>query len=502
MFDEANDFSRERNFAGNNAMMNNDNTLSQGNTPPFLRPPFLQRLSTKFLLLSVLCVLVAQVLIFVPSIASMRIRWLETELASVAPVSLIIERNTTLDIPRHVQDMVLLTTDTKAIIIRDGISSRILAMTEVPKQVTAEINLDNVNEADAIIGAFDTLFYGGNQYLKVYGTIGDRGEILEMIIVDDQLRKAMLAFSRNIALISLLISVLATGFIYLVINNMLVRPVTRMHRNMIDFTQAPDNPRMIITPDERDDELGIAQRQLAYLQSNLQRTFVERKHLADLGLAVSKINHDLRNILASAQLISDSLAEVQDPSVKRFAPRLLRALNRAIQYTETVIAYGRSQESASNIQLTNLSTLIEEIQETLHITSDTGIEFQNNVSDDFEIYVDGDQLYRVLHNLLKNSMQAITQMEQTGENTTKRICINAIYDDKNVQIDVQDTGPGLPKLARDYLFVAFRGSTRKDGTGLGLAIAHELVRAHGGSIKLIDDGEIGTHFRIILPRNI
>lgn len=502
MIDEINAYRSNRYSSNKNNDVPSESIMPTGDAPKNLRPPFLQRLSTKFLLLSILCVLAAQVLIFVPSIAAMRTGWLETKLASVAPVSLLIEQNTTLDIPQHVQDMVLLTTDTKAIILHNGDQSRIIAIAELPTEVVARIDLNQVDEAEAISGAFKALLYGGNNYLSVTGRIGDGSKSLEMIINDSELHKDLIRFSRNIALLSLLISVLAASFIYLIINNMLVRPVIRMHRNMIGFTQTPDDPSMIITPDERVDELGIAQRQLAYLQSNLQRTFVERKHLADLGLAVSKINHDLRNILASAQLISDSLTEVQDPYVKRLTPRLLRALDRAIQYTQTVIAYGRSQEAPVNIHLTNLHLLVKEIQDSLHIASETGIEFQNNVSDDFEFYADSDQLYRVLYNLLKNSVQAITQMECTDPERLKRISIDAKTTDKNIIIDIQDTGPGLPKLAKDYLFVAFRGSTRKDGTGLGLAIAHELIRAHGGTIQHIDDTEIGAHFQITLPRDL
>jgi signal transduction histidine kinase len=65
-------------------------------------------------------------------------------------------------------------------------------------------------------------------------------------------------------------------------------------------------------------------------------------------------------------------------------------------------------------------------------------------------------------------------------------------------IEVSDTGPGLSPKARAHLFEAFQASTRAGGSGLGLAISAELVRAHGGEIKLID-GTIGATFRFTIP---
>ena len=67
-----------------------------------------------------------------------------------------------------------------------------------------------------------------------------------------------------------------------------------------------------------------------------------------------------------------------------------------------------------------------------------------------------------------------------------------------VVLEVSDTGPGVPEKARAHLFQAFQGSARSGGTGLGLAIAAELVRAHGGEIRLVP-GTIGATFRIAIP---
>lgn len=477
-------------------------TVSTEALPVFVRPPFFQRLSNKFLLLTILSVLVAEVLILVPSMANMRIRWLTARIDTVAAVSIVLAASDTITIPRQVQDDVLLATGTKAIALREDGASRLLAMTDIPQTVDQQVDLSNISEAAAIWDAFSTLFVGGNRTLRVYGPVGDKGQIIELVTSDEPLRHAMLIYTRNVALISLLISLMAAGFIYLVINELLLRPVVRMHRNMISFAQTPDDPTRIIVPDDRHDELGIAQRQLSHMQTNLQRTFTERKHLADLGLAVSKINHDMRNILASAQLMSDLLAETEDPAAKRFAPKLIRTLSRAIQYSESVIAYGRTQEAPPKLRRVLLRSIIEDVEDNLTISAQDGIQFCNEVSPEFEIDVDTEHLFRILTNLSRNAVQAMQTAYPHNDNNNaiiKRLTISASRDGTIAIIDIEDTGPGLPKQARDNLFTAFRGSTRRDGTGLGLAIAHELIRAHGGQIELRDDRETGAHFQIRLP---
>ncbi len=103
------------------------------------------------------------------------------------------------------------------------------------------------------------------------------------------------------------------------------------------------------------------------MQQRLQKMLGEQKHLADLGLAVSKINHDMRNILASAQLLSDRLRGVRDPAVQAFAPKLLRALDRAVSYSEGVLAYGRTQEAPPSRRRLRLRQLVDEVQELLGV---------------------------------------------------------------------------------------------------------------------------------------
>ncbi|MCO7725313.1 signal transduction histidine kinase [Ochrobactrum sp. J50] len=476
-------------------------TVERLSPTQFTRLPWRNRLSNKLLLLTALAVLITEVLIFVPSVASMRVRWMSSRLDTVGAVSEVLAASGNMDVPREIQDKVLLATGTKAIAMREAGASRLLAMSEVPGKIDQVIDLNNISEAAAIWDAFGTLFNGGDRTLRIFGSVssGSPDRIIEIVTSDAPLRHAMLVYARNVTFISLIISVIAASLIYLIIHEMLLRPVRIMHRNMIDFASSPDNPALILVPENRKDEFGIAQRQISHIQSDLQRTLKEQKHLADLGLAVSKINHDMRNILASAQLMSDRLADTEDPMVQRFAPKLIRTLSRAISYSESVMAYGRSQEAPPRPRRVLLHAIIADVQETLSLRSESNIEFENLVPEDFELNVDSEQLFRVLSNLCRNSVQAMERDQTSDVATVKRLTISAGRIGTTTIIGVEDTGPGLPQKARDNLFTAFRGSTRSDGTGLGLAIAQELVRAHGGTIELREDRPVGAHFEIRIP---
>ncbi|QKV19406.1 sensor histidine kinase [Oricola thermophila] len=456
-----------------------------------------RRLSSKILLLTILFVMIAEVLIFVPSVANFRMTWLSGRMSTAAAASVLIASDASLELPPSVQDEVLMATGAKAIALHVGEDSRFIRLSETVPPIHAHVNVGEFSAFAAIRDAFDTLLFGGDRFIRVYGPIADSDNMIELILPDAPLRAAMLVYARNVALLSLVISLITASLVFMAINRIAIRPIRRMTESMLAFSRSPDNPDAIVRPSGRDDELGIAERELAAMQGRLHETLKEQKRLADLGLAVSKINHDMRNILASAQLMSDRLSGVTDPSVQRFAPKLMRTLGRAINYTENVLSYGRAGEAAPTRRRIKLSPVVADVEELLGIDPASGIEFSANIPDDFELDADSEQLFRVLMNLCRNSVEAMRGDDDPA--TVKRLTVSAARMGTTALISVEDTGPGLPKKARENLFSAFKGSARAGGTGLGLAIAHELVRAHGGTLELRDDREIGTHFEIRLP---
>lgn len=466
-------------------------------TEPAGNVPLSRGLSTKLLLLTILFVLAAEVLIFVPSVANFRLQWLGQRLGTAAAVSVVLLEGDPDGLSRTVRNDVLMAIGARAIAVRDGGVSRLLIVSDMPPTVDEHINLDQTKPAAAIRGAMDTLFFGGDRLLRVFGKVGDSDKEFELVIPDRGLRAAMLTYARNVAFLSLIISLFTATLVFYAINRIMIRPIRAMTRSMLKFAQAPDAPDHIIRPETRGDEIGVAERELAAMQANLQKTLAERKHLADLGLAVSKINHDMRNMLASAQLMSDRLRRIDDPSVQSLAPRLVRTLDRAVAYTQGVLAYGRTQEAPPARRRLRLHQVVEDVRGVLGIAPDDGIVFFNEIEPDAEIDADAEQMFRVLANICRNAAEAMGADAEPS--LVKHLTVSAEREGAVMRVLVADTGPGLPQKARENLFAAFRGSARSGGTGLGLAIAHELVRAHGGSIELLESVSGRTVFSVTIP---
>ncbi|MGL4727623.1 MAG: sensor histidine kinase, partial [Bosea sp. (in: a-proteobacteria)] len=304
----------------------------------------------------------------------------------------------------------------------------------------------------------------------------------------------MLSFSVNILLLSLMISGLTAGLVYLALHRIIVRPVKRLAANVMAFEANPEDPGRIILPSGRSDEIGDAEQALSRMQGTLAGQLRQKQHLAALGLAVAKVSHDLRNMLASAQLLSDRLSETADPMVQRFAPKLIATLDRAIAFLQATLAYGRASETAPQRREVDLRTLAMDSAGIAGAGKDQVAALVNAVPEGFSIKVDPDQMARVLSNLIRNAVQAL-ELAGTAQ---PRVTVTASRLASGVVIDVIDNGPGVPLRAREHLFEAFTGAVRPGGTGLGLAIAAELVALHGGSIALLPSAQ-GAAFRITLP---
>lgn len=465
-----------------------------------MRASRLPSLSSKLLWLTVLFVMIAEFFIFVPSVANMRLRWLQDRLSTAAAASVVIEGLQQMNLPQPIQDDTLMATGTKAIALKKDGTSRMIASSDMPPVVTHQYDLSDVSPVTAVMDAFDQFFFGGDRIIRVYGPAGDYPDtIIDLVIEDAPLKSAMLAYGRNVFFLSVLISCITAWLLFFAVNRILIRPVRRMADSMLAFSADPENPAKIIVPRPVDDELGQAERHLAAMQSELQSTLRKQRHLADLGLAVSKINHDMRNILTSAQLMSDRLSVVEDPMVKMFAPKLLRTIDRAVAYSGEVLAYGKAREAEPRRRFINLAALAGEVRDLLLEEGGQTIDVLVDMPRDLEVEADSDQLFRVIYNLGRNSVQALKADTLDDAAIVRRVMIAAARKGGVVEIVVSDTGPGMPAVARENLFQPFRGSARSGGTGLGLAIARELVVAHGGTIMLLETATHGTTFRIELP---
>jgi signal transduction histidine kinase len=455
-------------------------------------------LSGKLLFLTILFVMVAEILIYVPSIANFRLNWLNDRLAAAHTAALVLDAAPSGMVPESLAKQILRSIGARAVALKMGTQRRLLAVSDVPSKIEQDIDMRNMSWWHAMIDAFDTLlFYMPDDVVRVVGPAPMGGDFLEIVLDEAPLRKAMLTFSVNILLLSLVISGITAMLVFFALHYLLVRPMGRITDNMVAFRADPENPSRIIAGSGRRDEIGTAEEELAAMQRELASMLNQKSRLAALGLAVSKINHDLRNLLASAQLFSDQLANLPDPKVQRFAPKLMRALERAIAFCQSTLSYGAAQEAPPERKTIEVEPLIEEVHEALDLGLDVPIRWIVSVERGLTVEADHDQLFRVLVNVARNAMQAL---EAGGARDPARdqIRITGRREGGVVVIEVSDTGPGVSEKARTFLFQAFQGSTRSGGVGLGLAIAAELVRAHGGEIRLVP-GTIGATFSITIP---
>jgi signal transduction histidine kinase len=458
-------------------------------------------LSAKLLLLTILFVMIAEVLIYVPSIANFRLTWLADRVAVARTVALVLyakPEEQEAKLPEAVVQEILDNLGAKTVAMKMGNQRRLLAVNDMPHTIHHDVDLRDPSMLRAVWDALDTLFFcTDNDIMRVVGPAPKGGDFVEIVIEEGPLRAAMFRFSGNILLLSLIISAITATLVYLSLHYLFVRPLNRLTTNMVSFREDPENPARIIAPSGSRDEMGIAERELGAMQRDLATMLQQKSHLAALGLAVSKINHDLRNLLASAQLFTDRLVSVPDPNVQRFAPRLMRSLERAIAFCQSTLSYGQVREAAPDRRAVLVDGMLEEVRDTLGLGPDSAVRWVAAVERNLRVDADPDQMFRVVLNLARNALQA---MEGRAPNDPGRdqLRVTGRREGAVVVIEVSDTGPGVPERARAHLFEAFQASTRPGGSGLGLAIAAELVRAHGGEIRLVD-GTIGATFRIIIP---
>ena len=462
-------------------------------------------LPSKLLLLTSAFVLMAEALIFLPSVANYRVSWLQERLTAAQLASLASEAFPGGQVPSALRADLLRTAQVRAIASRrEGLRRLVL-----PAEGT--ITIDDVyflrDDPDTFWGglgfkleqikdAVATMFARSGRTILVTGHPNpDNTDLIEIVIPEAPLKAAMMRYGLNILWLSIILSALTAAVVYFALSRLFVKPLTRLTSNMLRFSENPEDPGRIMPVTGRLDEIGIAERELASMQSQLSTLLSQKNRLAQLGLAVSKINHDLRNMLANAQLISDRLVDLPDPTVQRFVPKLIASLDRAISFCNSSLQFGGASEATPRRELMRLKPLVEEVADSQGLPREGSIAFFADMVESLRIDADRDQLFRVMSNLVRNAMQAIEGVE--GK-TDGAIHVAARREGRKVFVDVTDNGPGVPQRARENLFKAFQGSTKKGGTGLGLVIAAELVQAHGGTVTLADS-PAGAHFCIELP---
>jgi len=454
-------------------------------------------LSARLLLLTVLIVVLANLLILPPNLAAFEEQRLRDRLNAAEVATLVAQAAPGGAVSS--QNSQKLLAGAEVVQISLGVNNERHLILQMPRVERAPYLVDlRQNNPLSWIAPFETLFGGGGRMVRVMAPPRFLpGQFVEIVVPDGPLRRELTAQLVRLLGIALFTSLMAGAVVYLSLNFLLVRPMQRITRAMEHFRADPDDPGARVKPSGRRDEIGRAERELDRMQTDLRAALASRARLAALGEAVAKINHDLRNMLTSAQLASERMAHSGDPNVAQALPRLERALDRASRLASNVLAFGRSEESPPQKRPVPLRAALVAAAEDAGLAAD-GVALAIAFKGDPAVAADPEQLHRILVNLMNNARQAIDHAE--GRGGVGKLRAELSGDAASDILRLVDDGPGLPERARAHIFQPFAGAAREGGTGLGLAIARELVQGHGGELTLVSTGPQGTTFEVKLPK--
>ncbi len=456
----------------------------------------LNTLSGRFLVLTTIFVLIAELLIFVPSVARYREDYFlaRLERAQIASLALLAEDMISPDLELELLENAGVY---NVVLRRDEVRQLVLS-SPIPSPIYKTFDMRDPSAWTLISNAMLRIGDTQERVIRVIGNpVQDGGLLIEVTLATQPLRAALIDYGLRILALSAVISIITASMLFLAVRRFLVKPIKGVVDHMQAYAKSPEDARRIITPDAGVLELREAEEALAMLQTQLTGALKQKERLAQLGSGVSKISHDLRNILTSAVLFTDRIENSEDPTVRRLAPKLVNSITRAVNLCESTLAFGRVDEPSPRLTRVQLSEIVDDVfaGERLAV-ADQDISFVDDIPPNLNVRADGEQLYRVIGNLVRNARQAIVATGKPGE-----ISIVGSETESVWEIAVNDNGPGLPAKAREHLFEAFQGGTTRGGSGLGLAIAAELVRGHGGRLDLDRTDETGTRFIICLPKS-
>jgi signal transduction histidine kinase len=468
-------------------------------SPSRKMPGFLSGLSVKLIATIVVVILAVEIVLYFPFAAAFREDWLADRLRVGSVAARVLDAvPDAMNLPRMLTNRLLGSAEAFAIVYRREGQSQLIERdgVELPREAVT-VDMNDTSMMTRTMGVIDTLLAPEGRVLRIVGS-ENSGEAatVEVLMPEAPLRAELWTYSRSFVVLWLALAIVTSGVLYLLLSRILIAPIRRLTGSMVAFRAAPENAALIIAPTARSDEIGVMEAELAAMEADLFSMLRQRRHLADLGLAVAKINHDLRNTLTSAQLLSDQVATLDDPKVQRLAPRLVHSIDKAIGFAQSVLDYGRQSGTPPRPVPLRLREVLEEAAFGAGLAGHPVIAWHNDVPAELVINADAEQTERIFLNLIKNAREAL----EAANGKVEAPAIRALYAEAPdwLTVSIADNGPGLPPRARENLFVAFEGSARAGGTGLGLAIARELAEGQGGRLALAEQ-PTGTRFDVAFP---
>lgn len=444
-------------------------------------------LAGQMLALTVAAAIVVDALLLAPSLGNFHDSWLRDRADVAYGAALVAEASAT----TREQDLLAVPGASRIVLQRPGAPLVRLQSDSPPAELLRVVDLRKTRILQPIVDGLSTLALSRSEDLRVIAAPhADRAATVEVVLSGGDLRADLYRHAQR-ALIETLVASLAVGaLLYAALMLLVVRRIRRMTGFIEAFGRRPQDATMTTPFARQDDELGNAETALVRMGEDVRAALLQKERLAGLGMAVAKIAHDLRNSLTTAQLVSDRLSGSADPTVRQSAPRLARAIARAVALAEAALRFGKADEPQLVAEEVDVRAALEEAaDEALSRHPDV---VWTNEAPPLRARADRDALHRILSNLIRNAAEAM----QTSAD--KRVHASAASHGRAIEIEIVDRGPGIPPGMRAKLFEPF-ASQRDNGLGLGLAIARELARAQGGDLAHVDSDGPGARFRVSVP---
>ena len=248
------------------------------------------------------------------------------------------------------------------------------------------------------------------------------------------------------------------------------------------------------------DEFGSVIKAINYMSEQLQtreEVILQSRKLASLGILTAGVAHELVNPLNNISMISQNFVELYDQLNNESRIGLMNKVADETKRIEEIVKnlLDFSKPKGASLKEADVNETIRRslkfMQNTLHISNiETKLALNSDIP---HVFIDENQIQQVLVNLILNAVQAMSpggrlfiETKSTSEKDT-------------VEIDVSDTGKGIPKEFLPYIFDPFFSTKGVRGTGLGMWVSYGIIKNHKGNIKVDSTVGVGTTVTIELP---
>jgi len=222
---------------------------------------------------------------------------------------------------------------------------------------------------------------------------------------------------------------------------------------------------------------------------------IRKEKLTLVGEMANTIIHDIRGPFTAIQLGSDLIsASTEDAQIKDVCRMMSLQVERASSMIEELLEFSRGISSMKKEKIP-LSALMDRfcfLNKDFFQKSRVKLEVH---ADQTDVYVDPNKMIRAIQNIVNNAIEVLNKREDG----VIRISTRQHEGGGEIEISIQDNGPGIPDAIREKVFEPFVTHGKKQGTGLGMAIVKSIIEAHSGKVTFSTEANKGTTFFIYLP---